>query len=162
MSQDEQVQIENPNVPEAVRELASVIGAKNTLCIVKCFGGTSIAIPTGKIKHDRELEDVIGHDASMNMYLHFGGTVFYVPRCFDAAILMRNIEICIEYEEHIKTLPGSKAVMRLARRYSLSDRRIWSILKDTDPAAVTAERKRRQKQESANRAPAGSVSLGTK
>lgn len=161
MSQDELIQIGAGHVSDVVQEIVSVIGSKQTLHLVKHFGGTSIAIPTGKIKHDEELEDVIGIEAAQTMYHHFGGTVLYIPKCLDAAHSMRNIEICLEYEEYLKTMAGTKAVMRLARRYSLSDRRVWYILKGTDPAAVTAERKRRKMQESAKRAPAESVPLGT-
>ncbi|GAB6039011.1 hypothetical protein JCM15519_35700 [Fundidesulfovibrio butyratiphilus] len=140
-------------------EIIQHIGQKAALQLVRHFAGVTIAVPQGKKAWPDEIESVIGREATEKFVQVFCGNDLYIPKRHKTYLLHRNIAICLEYEEELLKSSASKAVNTLARRHGFSDRNIWSILKGTDPAAVTAERKRRRavQHESATRAPARSV-----
>lgn len=147
-------------------ELVHHVGHEAALKLVKHFGGTTIRVPMGKAALVQDIEAVLGKEVTEKLIWAFGGSELYVPRRHKEALLHRNISICLEYEEALRLGASAlEAVKALARRHNFSDRHIWSILKGTDPEAVTVERRRRrvigQGQESASRAPAGSVPLKT-
>lgn len=142
-------------------EIVHHVGYETAMSLVRHFGGTALRIPLGKSVWPDEIEAIIGKVATEKMIWAFGGSVLYIPRRYREALLHRNISICLEYEELIQSINATEAVNVLARSHGFSDRNIYLILKGTDPEAVTAERRKRQiaGQESAKRAPAGSVSL---
>lgn len=163
MNQHEAFHLSEDTFPEVLREIVLCVGHDAAMRMVKAFGGTDVYIATVDSKVNHEIEEVVGHDAAASLRTWFGGSNLYVPRCVRGILLSRNISVCLDYEELITSMGSNAANNVLARRYSLSNRYIYMILKGTDPEAVTAERKRRRVvgRESAVRAPEGSVSLKT-
>ena len=151
---------------DVTSELVHHIGYESAMRLIKHFGGTTMWIPSGKSVWPQDVEAVLGKDATSKLIWAFGGNELYIPMRHKEALLYRNVSICLEYEELLRAAMGAQeAVKKLARQHNFSDRHIWSILKGTDPEAVTVERRRRrvvgQDQESASRAPDGSVPLKT-
>lgn len=151
---------------DVMSELVHHIGYESTIRLVKSFGGTTMRFPNGKSAWPQDIEAVLGKEVTEKLIWAFGGSELYIPMGRKEALLHRNVSICLEYEELLRTTIGAQeAVKLLARRHNFSDRHIWSILKGTDPGVVTAERRRRrvvgQDSESASRAPNGAVSLKT-
>ena len=151
---------------DVMSELVHHIGYDAATKLIKHFGGTTIRIPLGKRAWPQDIEAVLGSESTKKLLAVFCGSELYVPRRQKEILLHRNISICLEYEETLRTgASAQEAVNILARRHNFSDRHIWSILKGTDPEAVTVERRRRrvvgQDKESASGAPGGSVPLKT-
>ncbi len=163
MSQHETFHFTEENFPEVLREITLYVGHDAAMKLVKAFGGSDIYVPVLGHQLPKELVETIGQDAAVNLCKGLGGSKLYIPRLLKGLLLSRNISVCLEYEELIASMNSNAAINVLVRRYSLSNRYIYLILKGTDPAAVTTERKRRRvaERESATRAPAGSVPLKT-
>lgn len=143
--------------PDVLREIALYVGHDAAMKLVKSYGGTSIYIPSVASRISQGIEEAIGREAASSLCNGFGGSDLYIPRCLKGLLLSRNISVCLDYEDLITSMGSDAATNVLARRYALSNRYIYMILKGTDPAAVTAERKRRrvvglgERQKSASR-----------
>jgi len=120
-------------LPATVRDMAEVIGLRKTLYLVETLGGTTFPVPKRETKlgelRFNVLADVIGVDAADILVRRYGSTDLYIPRCAEALRRARDTAICREYDRLIQTMSGNEAVQRLARTHSLSDRRVFDILK---------------------------------
>lgn len=145
MSQREALHLPACKTCDVMSELVHHLGYESAIRLVKNFGGTTMRIPTGKSACLQNIEIQLGREAAEKLIWAFGGSELYIPRLHKEALLHRNISICLEYEEELRAVTGSLEVVKiLARRHNLSDRHIWSILKGTDPEAVTVERRKRR------------------
>ena len=63
----------------------------------------------------------------------YGGTCLYIPRCARLARLARQVrqrELLGAFSRHTAAGTSSNAEVRfLARRYGITDRRVWQLLK---------------------------------
>ena len=125
---------ERHNLPVSVQELVDLIGLQMAMKLVRSLGGTTFPVPKrqtrlGELRYNM-LADVVGVEEADTLVKHFGGGELYVPRCAAALQAARDAEIN-EYfvAETNKGRSSAEVVFHLARRYKLSDRRIWHILK---------------------------------
>ncbi|MDP3427014.1 MAG: Mor transcription activator family protein [Humidesulfovibrio sp.] len=133
-------QAELSSLPATARDMAQVIGLRKTLRLVETLGGTTFPVPKretrlGELRFN-VLAEVVGVEAAEVLVRRYGSTDLYIPRCADALRHARDAGIIREYEQLIGTMSGNEAVQRLARSHSLSDRRIFDILKSTPMATV--------------------------
>ena len=125
----------NPNLPASVAELVDLIGLDKAMKLVKTLGGTTFPVPKrqtslGEVRYN-VLADVVGVDAADALVKRFGGDELYVPRCAAALQAARDAEINEAFVAGTRAgRSAADVVFSLARRYKLSDRRVWDILKE--------------------------------
>jgi hypothetical protein len=85
--------------------------------------------PLGRRRYEM-LADVVGTEAANALVAHYGGYELYVPRCAAVLQAARDAQINeIFVNETNKGRSSAEVVFHLARRYKLSDKRVWNILK---------------------------------
>lgn len=123
-----------PGLPASVAELVDLIGLDKAMKLVKTLGGTTFPVPKratslGELRYNM-LADVVGVDAADALVKHYGGDELYIPRCAAALQAARDAEINEAFVAETRTgRSAADVVFSLARRYKLSDRRVWDILK---------------------------------
>lgn len=136
-------------LPATVQEMIATIGLTPTMKLVAEYGGTTIKPPKGQDNNREgaarfeELAEEIGHDNAQMLIKAYGGEDVYIPKCEKALRRLRNLHICADYDLLCRELGGEGAVMKLARKYKLSDKQVWIVLKRTDtsvPGANPAQR----------------------
>lgn len=121
-------------LPASVAELVDVIGLERAMKLVRTLGGTTFPVPKratklGELRYN-VLADVVGVDAADALVKHYGGVELYIPRCAAALQAARDAAINELYiAETGKGRSSADVVFSLARRYKISDRRVWDILK---------------------------------
>ncbi|MGE4539232.1 MAG: Mor transcription activator family protein [Desulfovibrio sp.] len=125
---------EGLNLPASVQELVDLIGLPKAMTLVRTLGGTTFPVPKratslGELRYN-VLADVVGVDAADTLVKRFGGDALYVPRCAAALQAARDAAINDTFVAETRAGRSSADVVSaLARRYKLSDRRVWDILK---------------------------------
>ncbi len=126
------------SLPDAARTLYDVFKSNNLLIkIIGRYGGCTLHIPAkwppvGQSANFKGhvLRRVLSPEQMRLMVAHYGGTDLYVPKCSKYILQLRNASIINEFSKKIaKGKSTGDVVQWLARRYRLSDRRIWHILK---------------------------------
>jgi Mor family transcriptional regulator len=115
------------------QEVIDLIGPDAAQALVARYGGTDIAMPTGKVdggKFKRCLIELVGEEATIKLMRHYGGDRLYVPRCQDFSRLERNREIIAKYDR------GGVTTNDLALEYALTSRHITTILKTVPPSSL--------------------------
>lgn len=121
-------------LPRQVLEIAEAIGLPATQLLVNELGGTTWPVAQGKrrlgiIRHEA-LVKVIGAEAAEIMAQRWANIQLYIPRCDAALRALRDFKINAEFVQGVRQgVSANILVARLARENSLSDRRIWDILK---------------------------------
>ncbi len=132
-------------LPDTARVLFEIFKDNSVLIeIVSRFGGCTLHVPSnwppvGKRPSYKghPLRKILTPAQMLKVVAHYGGTDLYVPRCTKYMSQMRNSSIVKEFSA--KTRHGKSTgstVQWLARRYNLSDRRIWSILKQSTESMI--------------------------
>ncbi len=125
-------------LPDAARTILALMKSDDILIrIIGRYGGCSLNVPAkwppvGKDSKYRghPLRRVLTPKQMLEMVKHYGGTALYVPNCNKFLKELRNDVIVKSFIRSTrKGASSGKVVQRLARRYKLSDRRIWEILK---------------------------------
>lgn len=135
-------QIDLKVFPEAVQFLINLIGEEGTFSLIQHYGGSTLRIPRGDTIVGRTKIDLlaqkIGKQEIQNIVQTFGGTCIYIPNCKKLLIAKQHAKIIQDRDKlAAKGISERQLVSDLARRYKLSDRHIWRILKKsyTIPAA---------------------------
>lgn len=121
-------------LPRQILEIAEAIGMPATQLLVNELGGTTWPVAQGKrrlgiIRHEA-LVKVIGIEAAEIMAQRWANVQLYIPRCDAALRAVRDFKINAEFVQGIRDgVSANLLVSQLARDNSLSDRRIWDILK---------------------------------
>lgn len=123
-------------LPESAQLIVTLIGLPKATRLIEELRGTTFPIPKrqtrmGEIRFEM-LAEVVGYDAAVVLTRHFGGESLYVPRCVSALRELRNRQLRIDFDSMSSENSAVYAVSALARRYDLSDRQIWSILKSIE------------------------------
>ncbi len=128
------------SLPGAAYELSIVLNNSETLLsVLSRFGGCTLRIPArwpphGQSVHCRnhDLRKVLTGKQMEKVVAHFAGTDVYIPKCTQYLRNTRNAAI-IKYFSNAarKGTSSGVIVQRLAQRFQLSDRRIWTILKES-------------------------------
>lgn len=128
--------------PEAVQFLINLIGEEGTFSLIQHYGGSTLRIPRGDTIVGRTKIDLlaqkIGKQEIQNIVQTFGGTCIYIPNCKKLLTAKQHAKIVQDRDKlAAKGISERQLVSDLARRYKLSDRHIWRILKKsyTIPAA---------------------------
>jgi Mor family transcriptional regulator len=128
-----------PSINSMTPILLRLIGKEAMQQLMKAYGGTTIVIPKGEMRHGEKvfaaLAETIGMDATKRLCRDFCGDRFYVPKDTaetKAAMAKRNRRIVTAYNE-------GAHLNELVAQFDLSDRHIRSILKQTDMTQDTEE-----------------------
>lgn len=133
-----------PLLPESAQQLIHIIGWADTARLIAAFGGTTLPMPSGVNTIGRStlavLAEKMGQEVTDKLAFYYGGAPLYVPRCEAALRCARDKAIIDEFDAAIRAKEtATSAVNRLATKYKLTDRRIWSILKTLPPDDPTPD-----------------------
>ncbi|SEE00759.1 Mor transcription activator family protein [Pseudomonas anguilliseptica] len=132
-------------LPKSIHGMAERIGYANPFQVAAKLGGTSWAIPMRKARKGTvsvgaltKLANALGDpDLAALLRDHYEGEILYVPRCESALRAARNIVIHRAVEDGLRNGRSMVSMVKeLATKFSLSDRRIWIILKEPSPTAT--------------------------
>lgn len=130
-----------PHLPEGARLLWRALGDLRLLRRVLAeYGGRTLRIPVSVPPEGHALRRHLGLHALTRLCAALGGTEVYVPTCGGLRSRLRQQEIIRAFSRATAGgMSSVTAVAALAGRYSLSDRRIWQILKTTAEAPRAAQ-----------------------
>ncbi len=131
-------------LPPLARELHGLIGIVPTLRLVEEMGGQQFPVSKnqrrqGAIRFER-LAEVVGSTAAQAMTRHYGGCVISIPMCADALRELRDRELRADFDHITREHTANHAVAVLNRKYRLTERHIWRIVKRGDVQAPVNER----------------------
>lgn len=121
-------------LPASLRDMADRLGLPVVSYLVEKLGGTTIPVPlrataTGEARY-RRLCEIIGKDIAAALCREYGGVSLYVPNCRAAIMDARDAEMIAARDKLAKQGVNEREIVeKLARRYRLSDRQVWRILK---------------------------------
>lgn len=123
-------------LPPLARELHGLIGIVPTLRLVEEMGGQQFPVSKnqrrqGAIRFER-LVEVVGIGAAQLMTRHYGGCVISIPMCADALRELRDRELRADFDRITTEHTANHAVAVLNRKYRLTERHIWRIVKRGD------------------------------
>ncbi|WP_231879816.1 Mor transcription activator family protein [Crenobacter luteus] len=130
-------------LPETARLIADLIGLPKALQLIEAWGGTTFPVSKnqrrdGQIRY-AALAEVVGVDAAAILTRRFGGEVLSIPRCAVAMREVRDRMIRAEFDTLTREHPAVHAVNQLARRYQMTERNVWVVLKKTDQVGETRQ-----------------------
>lgn len=130
-------------LPEMAQLIADLIGLPKALKLIEAWGGTTFPISKnkrreGQIRYEA-LAEVVGVDAANMLTRHFGGEVLSIPRCAVAMREVRDRMIRAEFDQETREHPAVHAVNQLARRYQMTERNVWMVLKKADQVSETRQ-----------------------
>lgn len=120
-------------LPDAVADIADIIGLNKTLLLVQKLGGVDFAIPMGNLQWSSEqlLIDAIGESAAAELMTAYGGERLYIPRCQAACIKLRNHEFRVAIEMMVASGKTQTAAIRqYAPQYGFTERWAYKILSE--------------------------------
>lgn len=112
--------LKSVELPESLAAIRDIIGIDNALKLVANCGGTRMFVPK-RITSQHPLANMLGLKTARELSRHFGGESISVVRGDKAIRARRDKEIVTRYAM------GAR-VVDLARFYSLTERRIYTIL----------------------------------
>lgn len=129
-----------PHLPEGARLLWRALGDMRLVRRVLAeYGGRTLRVPVAVPPEGHALRHRLGLRALTRLCAALGGTEVYVPTCGGLLSRLRQQEIIRAFSRATaRGMSSVTAVAALAGRYSLSDRRIWQILKTTAEAPGAA------------------------
>lgn len=130
-----------PHLPEGARLLWRALGDMRLLRRVLAeYGGRTLRVPVAVPPEGHALRRRLGLRCLTRLTAALGGTEVYVPTCGGLLSRLRQQEIIRAFSRATAGgMSSVNAVAALAGRYSLSDRRIWQILKTTAEAPRAAQ-----------------------
>ena len=120
-----------PLLPESVRLLRQVLEDDAALHrLLEHCGGLTLRIPRRFPAEGHLLRALLPEPALRRLLGAYGGTCLYIPRCARLARQVRQRELLGAFSRHTAAGTSSNAEVRfLARRYGITDRRVWQLLK---------------------------------
>lgn len=120
-----------PLLPESVRLLRLVLEDDAALhALLRRCGGLTLRIPRRFPAEGHPLRALLPGPALRRLLAAYGGTCLYIPRCARLARQVRQRELLGAFSHHTAAGTSSNAEVRfLARRYGITDRRVWQLLK---------------------------------
>ncbi len=111
-------------LPPTLREIHDLLGRQGTLTLVERYGGTHVHVPR-RCRDNHELAVLLGREPAARFIRHFAGVRLYIAKMDAVLRAVRDAEIRKLYDAGL-------SAARLAQKYGLSERRVWSILKQAD------------------------------
>lgn len=120
-----------PLLPESVRLLRQVLEDDAALHrLLEHCGGLTLRIPRRFPSEGHLLRALLPEPVLRRLLGAYGGTCLYIPRCARLARQVRQRELLGAFSRHTAAGTSSNAEVRfLARRYGITDRRVWQLLK---------------------------------
>lgn len=120
-----------PLLPESVRLLRQVLEDDAALHrLLEHCGGLTLRIPRRFPAEGHLLRALLPEPVLRRLLGAYGGTCLYIPRCARLARQVRQRELLGAFSRHTAAGTSSNAEVRfLARRYGITDRRVWQLLK---------------------------------
>ncbi|TAN50877.1 MAG: hypothetical protein EPN21_07965 [Methylococcaceae bacterium] len=112
-------------LPPTLRQIAELCGLPVLVKLVRRFGGSSLWIPQADHLTDSPLLPLIGAEAAQRLAAAFGGRYLPIGKAHQAMLHIRDAQITYEHYQL------GYSVVRLARRWWLSDRQIRTIVGKT-------------------------------
>jgi len=115
-------------------DVVPLLGQAVAVELVRKLGGTTFPVPKretrqGEVRY-RMLVEVVGEEAADTLVYHYGGSELYIPRGARAIQEQRDAAINKEATAAIRAGKSTTLIVNeLARKYKLTDRRVWDILK---------------------------------
>lgn len=130
-------------LPESARLFVRLIGLPKAVLLIQVWGGTTFPVSknqtrSGQIRYE-SLAEVVGIDAATILTRHFGGEVLAVPLCKAAMLELRNRAIRSEFDELTRDHSAIYAAGQLARRYQMTERHVWRVLKQANSVEETKQ-----------------------
>lgn len=125
-------------LPESARLFVRLIGLPKAVLLINTWGGTTFPVSKnqtrlGQIRYE-SLAEVVGIEAAGILTRHFGGEVLAVPLCKAAMLELRNRAIRNEFDDISREHSAIHAAGQLARKYQMTERHVWRVLKQADVA----------------------------
>lgn len=129
-----------PLLPESVRLLRQALEDDDALHrLLRHCGGLTLRIPRRFPAEGHPLRALLPEPALRRLLGAYGGTCLYIPRCARLARQIRQRELLGAFSRHTAAGTSSNAEVRfLARRYGITDRRVWQLLKQEAELPVRA------------------------
>ncbi|WP_304050378.1 Mor transcription activator family protein [Desulfovibrio piger] len=120
-----------PLLPESVRLLRQVLEDDAALHrLLEHCGGLTLRIPRRFPSEGHLLRALLPESVLRRLLGAYGGTCLYIPRCARLARQVRQRELLGAFSRHTAAGTSSNTEVRfLARRYGITDRRVWQLLK---------------------------------
>lgn len=120
-----------PLLPESVRLLRQVLEDDAALrTLLRRCGGLTLRIPRRFPAEGHALRALLPEACVRRLLAAYGGTCLYIPRCARLVRQFRQRELLAAFSRHTAAGTSSNAEVRfLARRYGITDRRVWQLLK---------------------------------
>lgn len=123
-------------LPPTGRRIVAVIGLPAFAALISRIPGVVFPVPKrgnreGEARYE-ELAGYIGPDAASEMCKHFGGERIAIPMCRSAWRELRDRQLRTDFDELTREHSALYAASKVAVRYRVTDRMVWSILKRTD------------------------------
>lgn len=127
-------------LPKSARELWGALkDMRQFWRMLQEFGGQSLRIPRAMPgKRSQRLRRALGVRCLAKLIDAFGGTRVYVPRCAALRSRLRHEAILGSFARAVRCGSGTAAVEGLSRRYAMTGRHIWNILKKEASAPAQA------------------------
>ncbi|EKQ9482720.1 hypothetical protein P6556_002824 [Pseudomonas aeruginosa] len=122
------------SLPESLKELVVNFGPDKIFGLISKVGGRTYYVAEGKTARGREkrsqLAEIVGGDIEAFINERYQGKEIYFPRMKKLETLARNNRIKAMAEEMLgKGMSMRAIVAQLANDFSLSERSLWSVLK---------------------------------
>lgn len=109
-------------LPTSLLPIEELIGLEGCAALMEGWGGSKLYIPE-KVRQEHPLTQALGVESAEVMAKQYGGCTISVPKGVQALMSFRNSSIL-----------GDKANLsaaKLARKYDLTERRVWQILEQS-------------------------------
>ncbi|GHD63791.1 Mor transcription activator family protein [Jeongeupia chitinilytica] len=130
-------------LPELAQLIARLIGLPKALKLIEAWGGTTFPVSKNKRRDGQirfeALSEVVGVEAAKILTGHFGGEVLSIPRCAVALREVRDRMMRAEFDQSTRIQPAVHAVNQLARKYQMTERNVWLVLKKADQVNETRQ-----------------------
>lgn len=127
------------SLPQTVVDLVELLGHEATMRLVDAFGGLEIEVPSGRTIGKAEgpltahIIQALGGGLASRFMATYGGAPLYIPRCAQAIRDERDRAIQADYD-------AGTRVPDIARKYMISERWVWVVLKRSISGVVPGRR----------------------
>lgn len=123
------------SLPQTVVDLVELLGHEATMRLVDAFGGIEIEVPSGKVEGPltARIIEALGGGLAARFMATYGGEPLYIPRCAQAIRDERDRAIQADYD-------AGTRVPDIARKYMISERWVWVVLKRSISGVVPGRR----------------------
>jgi len=112
-------------LPPVAKELIAMVGQELATKFMDVFGGKTLWFPSTQYRPSGRraaIAAVVGDKAAHKICVRFAGANMYIPMCSRLAAQARHRRIISDYNSGL-------GVRAIARKYEITDRCVWLVLK---------------------------------